>query len=85
MNLREKHAKHLSDLREYYEKELSELRSAISTSENIMNQNPYKRVASENQNLHVENRLLKQKVAELEDDFDSANRYIKLSNSNLVQ
>ena len=31
LNLREKHARHLSDLRAFYEKEVSELRASLSS------------------------------------------------------
>ncbi|XP_076108518.1 uncharacterized protein LOC143076586 isoform X2 [Mytilus galloprovincialis] len=64
VSLREKHAKHMADLREYYEKELRELRGSLLTD--MTEQTPYKRVSSENQNLVIENRLLREKIQDME-------------------
>ncbi|XP_064612715.1 uncharacterized protein LOC135476575 [Liolophura sinensis] len=48
VSLREKHAKHLSDLRSYYEQELQELRAALTSPEYIKSQSPYKQVMEVN-------------------------------------
>ncbi|XP_061166623.1 protein split ends-like [Saccostrea echinata] len=69
-NLREKHAKHLSDLREYYEQEILELRGALSRSDDITNRSPFKRVASENQALITENHSLKHANEEMESQLN---------------
>lgn len=47
-NLREKHAKHLSELRLYYEKEIQELRDALSNTDSISSQSAYKKLVEEN-------------------------------------
>ncbi|CAC5385950.1 MPHOSPH9 [Mytilus coruscus] len=66
VSLREKHAKHMADLREYYEKELRDLRGSLLSD--MTEQSPYKRVSSENQNLVIENRLLREKIQDMEND-----------------
>lgn len=75
-HLREKHAKHLLDLREYYEQEIHELRSALSRSDDITNRSPFKRVANENQALITENHSLKHTNEELESQLNKVVRYV---------
>jgi M-phase phosphoprotein 9 len=74
VSLREKHAKHMADLREYYEKELRDLKSSLLLE--ITDESPFKQVSNENQNLVIENRLLREKIEDLENDLTGFNRYI---------
>ena len=74
VSLREKHAKHMADLREYYEKELRDLKSSLLLE--ITEESPFKQVSNENQNLVIENRLLREKIEDLEKELAGFNRYI---------
>lgn len=73
-HLREKHAKHLLDLREYYEQEIHDLRLALSRSDDITSRSPFKRVANENQALITENHSLKHTNEELESQLNKVVR-----------
>lgn len=75
-HLREKHAKHLLDLREYYEQEIHDLRLALSRSDDITSRSPFKRVANENQALITENHSLKHTNEELESQLNKVVRYV---------
>ena len=74
VSLREKHAKHMADLREYYEKELRDLKSSLLLD--ITEESPFKQVSNENQNLVIENRLLREKIEDLENERTGLNRYM---------
>jgi hypothetical protein len=64
----------MADLREYYEKELRDLKSSLLLE--ITDESPFKQVSNENQNLVIENRLLREKIEDLENDLTGFNRYI---------
>ncbi|KAK3083983.1 hypothetical protein FSP39_006269 [Pinctada imbricata] len=57
-SLREKHAKHLADLREYYEQELQDLRSALKVSGETTLRGSDAAISAENQSLLCENQEL---------------------------
>ncbi|XP_066300030.1 M-phase phosphoprotein 9-like isoform X2 [Branchiostoma lanceolatum] len=67
VNLREKHARHMADLRAYYEEEITELRSQL---ERANNPSPYKR-------LEDGNRRLRDRCEHLEETLQSANGRIQ--------
>ncbi|XP_078599641.1 uncharacterized protein LOC144874880 isoform X1 [Branchiostoma floridae x Branchiostoma japonicum] len=67
VNLREKHARHMADLRAYYEEEITELRSQL---ERANNQSPYKR-------LEDGNKRLRERCEHLEETLQSANGRIQ--------
>lgn len=66
----------MSDLREYYEKELRDLKSSLLLD--ITEESPFKQVTNENQNLVIENRLLREKIEDLENELKGFNRYMVL-------
>lgn len=71
INLREKHAKHLADLRAYYEDELRELRKALSKTLQGSSASPEQ--TNQSVNLHLldaENKHLIDKCRTLEDELD---------------
>ncbi|KAK6183745.1 hypothetical protein SNE40_006352 [Patella caerulea] len=70
VNLREKHAKHLADLRAYYEQELQELRSVLSSS------HPNKETANERM-LKEDNQDLRKRCEDLTDELDDSNNHIR--------
>lgn len=81
-NLREKHAKHLSDLRLYYEKEIKELRDALSHTESVGNRNAYKKLVEENLLLtkkcqDKEEQLSKQKARDYEEQIRTYQSQLK--------
>ncbi|XP_078680150.1 uncharacterized protein LOC144915563 isoform X3 [Branchiostoma floridae x Branchiostoma belcheri] len=67
VNLREKHARHMADLRAYYEEEITELRGQL---ERANNQSPYKR-------LEDGNKRLRERCEHLEETLQSANGRIQ--------
>ncbi|XP_033748698.1 serine/arginine repetitive matrix protein 2-like [Pecten maximus] len=76
VGLREKHAKHMADLREYYEKELQGLRQALraSDSDTAIGHKSLQHFVSENESLHHEIGLQREKVSELEDKLSLSDR-----------
>ncbi|XP_021346357.1 uncharacterized protein LOC110445855 isoform X2 [Mizuhopecten yessoensis] len=76
VGLREKHAKHMADLREYYEKELQGLRQALKASDNdtVSGHESLQHFVSENEKLQREFRLQREKIIDLEDKLDISNR-----------
>ena len=73
MNLREKHSKHLADLRSYYEEELRELRRALTeslldTSGASVDHGGHATI--ENHLLEAENRHLLDKCRTMEDELE---------------
>ncbi|KAK3598955.1 hypothetical protein CHS0354_024627 [Potamilus streckersoni] len=78
VSLREKHAKHLADLRVYYENELSTLRSALSSSvEASMDGSLDSQAQIKYHVVLAENRHLKEKCQSLEDEIDDGERKIR--------
>ncbi|XP_046566922.1 M-phase phosphoprotein 9-like isoform X2 [Haliotis rubra] len=65
INLREKHAKHLSDLREYYEAEMAELRSSLSAT-HTSSESAHERI------LREESQELKLRCQSLDDQLHDA-------------
>ncbi|XP_046558699.1 uncharacterized protein LOC124267753 [Haliotis rubra] len=65
INLREKHAKHLSDLREYYEAEMAELRSSLSAT-HTPSESAHERI------LREESQELKLRCQSLDDQLHDA-------------
>ncbi|XP_046335111.2 uncharacterized protein LOC124117338 [Haliotis rufescens] len=65
INLREKHAKHLSDLREYYEAEMAELRSTLSAA-HTSSESAHERI------LREESQELKLRCQSLDDQLHDA-------------
>lgn len=76
VGLREKHAKHMADLREYYEKELQGLRQALRASDNdtVSGHQSLQHFVSENESLHRELKQQREKVADLEDKLNMSDR-----------
>ncbi|XP_052242193.1 uncharacterized protein LOC127852290 isoform X3 [Dreissena polymorpha] len=72
MNLREKHAKHLNDLRAYYEDEIRELRKALSGALEVTGVSADASMQStvHSHLLEAENRHLAEKCRRLETDLD---------------
>ncbi|XP_050410762.2 uncharacterized protein LOC126825238 [Patella vulgata] len=70
VNLREKHAKHLADLRAYYEQELQELRSVLSSSHSN------KETANERM-LKEDNQDLRKRCEDLTDELDDSNNHVR--------
>lgn len=72
MNLREKHSKHLADLRAYYEDELRELRKALSDTMDASGASVDTSVQSsaQSQVLEAENKHLTDKCRLLEDEIE---------------
>ena len=72
MNLREKHSKHLADLRSYYEEELRELRrgltDSLDTSGTSVDQTVHSSI--QNQLLEAENKHLLDKCRAMEDELE---------------
>ncbi|KAL3857644.1 hypothetical protein ACJMK2_012291 [Sinanodonta woodiana] len=78
VSLREKHAKHLADLRVYYENELSTLRSALSSSVEASADSSLDSQAQMKYHLVLaENRHLKEKCQAMEDELDDGERKVR--------
>ena len=80
MNLREKHAKHLADLRAYYEDELRELRKALSRTldgSNVVTEQSVQSTVNYHL-LDAENKHLLDKCRTLEDELDEYRVYVFL-------
>jgi hypothetical protein len=76
MNLREKHAKHLNDLRTYYEDELRELRKALSDTmdASAVSVNTSLQSSAHDPLLEAENRQLSDKCRMLEDEMEEVQK-----------
>ena len=72
LSLREKHSKHLADLRSYYEEELRELRRALTESLDTTGTSVDhgSHATIENQLLEAENRHLLDKCRTMEDELE---------------
>ncbi|XP_070571439.1 M-phase phosphoprotein 9-like [Ptychodera flava] len=70
LTLREKHARHMADLRAYYEAEINELKDQLSSSSNVKTKSPYRR-------LERNNAKLKERCERLEIALKSANSRIE--------
>ena len=76
LNLREKHAKHLSDLRVYYEAEIQDLRHKLaSLSEGLVlssSSTATDRQTARERILQEENQSLRRQIRDLQDSLDDA-------------
>ncbi|ESO97918.1 hypothetical protein LOTGIDRAFT_228434 [Lottia gigantea] len=70
VKLREKHAKHVADLKAYYEEEIQALRSALSSSHSNK-ETPNERILKE------DNQDLRRRCEDLTDELDDANNCIR--------
>ena len=72
VNLREKHSKHLADLRAYYEEELRELRKALSDSMELTvpSADTSMQATIQYQLLEAENQHLLDKCKTMEDELE---------------
>ncbi|XP_060603505.1 M-phase phosphoprotein 9-like [Ruditapes philippinarum] len=79
MNLREKHAKHLNDLRTYYEDELRELRKALSDTmdASAVSVNTSLQSSAHDPLLEAENRQLSDKCRMLEDEMEEVQKQVR--------
>ncbi|XP_053375167.1 uncharacterized protein LOC128547220 [Mercenaria mercenaria] len=79
MNLREKHTKHLADLRAYYEDELRELRKALSDTmdASAVSADTSMHSSAQSQLLEAENRQLTDKSRMLEDEIEELQKQIR--------